>query len=69
MVLEVASSESDEHVFSIAHKYLGPRTAIQIVFVLLFRPKLIGANRLECFAVALGYRIYIISTLASTLDL
>ena len=47
MVLEVATSESDEHVFSKAHKYLGPSTTIQIVVVLLVRPKLSGADRLQ----------------------
>ncbi len=38
LVVKVASSETKTHVFSKAHKYLGPNTAIQIVVVFLIRP-------------------------------
>lgn len=44
MVWEVALSESDDPK---AHKYLGPGTTIQIVFVFLVRPNFIGADRLQ----------------------
>ena len=47
MVIEVASSETDCHVKRKAVEYLGPDTSIQIVLVLLIRPELVGANRLE----------------------
>ena len=47
MVLEVATTETDDHVFDKAHKYLGPNTAIQIVVVLLVRPTYNGADRLQ----------------------
>lgn len=49
MVLEVAISESDDHVVDKAQKYLDPKTTIQIVLVLLVRPKLEGADRLQVF--------------------
>ncbi len=47
MVLEVASSETEDHVISKAKSYLGPNTSVQIVLVLLIRPTNIGADRLE----------------------
>jgi hypothetical protein len=47
LVLEVASSEDDGHVISKAKSYLGPNTSVQIVLVLLLRPKKKGADRLE----------------------
>ncbi len=47
MVLEVATSETKAHVFEKARKYFGPKTAIQIVLVLLVRPDLNGADRLQ----------------------
>ena len=47
MVLEIATTETDDHVFDKAHKYLGPNTAIQIVVVLLVRPTYKGADRLQ----------------------
>ena len=47
MVLEVATSETDDHVKAKAAKYLIPRTTIQIVIVLLIRPKEHGADCLK----------------------
>jgi hypothetical protein len=47
LVLEVATTESDDHVFAKARNYLGPNTAIQIVVVLLVRPEYNGADRLQ----------------------
>ncbi len=38
LVVEVASSETTNHVISKVHKYLGPNTTIQIVVVFLIRP-------------------------------
>jgi hypothetical protein len=46
MVLEVASPESDSHVMIKAQSHLGI-SAVQIVVVLLIRPSLIGAHRLQ----------------------
>jgi hypothetical protein len=47
MVLEVATSEDDDHVIAKAHKYLTQNTTIQIVLVLLIRPKKNGPDRLK----------------------
>ena len=48
MVLEVASFETDNHVKAeAAIEYLGPNTSVQIVRVLLIRPKEQGADRLK----------------------
>ena len=47
MVLEVASSETTDHVVSKAKTYLGPNTSVQIVLVLLIRPSEVGAVQLE----------------------
>ena len=47
LVVEVATSETNDHVISKAHKYLGPNTAIQIVVVFLIRPDDPGADRLR----------------------
>ena len=47
MVLEIASSETETHVIDKAREYLGPKTDIQIVIVLLIRPDERGADRLQ----------------------
>jgi hypothetical protein len=49
MVLEVASSETEPHVKARAAAYLAntPSTGVQIVIVLLLRPKKYGADRLK----------------------
>ena len=47
MVLEVALSETTDHVVSKAKTYLGPNTSVQIVLVLLIRPSEVGAAQLE----------------------
>jgi hypothetical protein len=47
MILEVAASENDYHVKRKAVQYFAPNTAIQIVLVLLIRPELQGADRLQ----------------------
>jgi Uma2 family endonuclease len=39
LIVEIAVSETNDHVISQAHKYLGPNTAVEIVLVLLIRPK------------------------------
>jgi hypothetical protein len=46
LVSEIASCESDEHVISKGHKYIGPNSAIEIVVVFLIRPTNAGADRL-----------------------
>jgi Uma2 family endonuclease len=48
LVVEIASSETNDHVISKARKYLGPHTTIQIVVVFLIRPdEVIPADRLQ----------------------
>ena len=47
LVVEIASSETDEHVISKAHKYLGLNTAVEIVVVFLIRPTDPDADRLK----------------------
>ena len=47
MVIEVASSETDNHVKRKAVKYLWPDTSIQVVLVLLIHPEQVGADRRE----------------------
>jgi hypothetical protein len=37
--VEVAASETNDHVIAKANKYLGPNTAIEIDVVFLIRPK------------------------------
>jgi hypothetical protein len=39
LVVEVATSETNDHVIAKVNKYLGPNTAIEIVIVFLIRPK------------------------------
>ena len=54
MVLEVAVHESYAHAKGKALKYLGPDTAVQIVVVLLVRPALRGADRLQALSFERG---------------
>ena len=57
MVLEVASSETDNHVKAKAIEYLGPNTSIQIVLVLLIRPNAQGADRLKALKYERGHSV------------
>ena len=47
MVLEIASSETERHAIDKARMFLGSKTEIQIVIVLLIRPKENGADCLQ----------------------
>ena len=47
MVLEIASSETERHAIDKARMFLGSKTEIQIVSVLLIRPKENGADCLQ----------------------